>query len=159
MTASNKYARRNSPLSERLAFYTAVDPRSGCHLWTAGKNSSGYGQLWWKGREALAHRMAWRVAKGPIPHGQQVLHECDVRHCINPGHLFLGANADNVADRDRKGRHVPLLGSAHGMAILTEEDVRAIRASSARGIDLAKQFGVYPSRISAIRLRQSWKHI
>jgi hypothetical protein len=159
MGKTNRYAPRGQSLEERMAHYTDRNRSDGCHYWTANKNTSGYGHFDWRGKQVTAHRIAWALRFGPIPPGMSVCHKCDVRHCVNPDHLFLGTNIDNIADRDRKGRHRPLLGSEHGMAILSETDVRAIRASTERGVDLAARYGVYPSRISAIRLRQSWRHL
>jgi hypothetical protein len=51
-----------------------------------------------------AHRVAWTLANGPIPAGMHVLHTCDNPPCCNPGHLWLGTQADNMADMARKGR-------------------------------------------------------
>lgn len=51
-----------------------------------------------------AHRCAWRLWRGPIPEGKLVLHHCDNPRCINPDHLYLGTDADNVRDREARGR-------------------------------------------------------
>ena len=76
-----------------------------CIEWTGCILRNGYGQLEIKGKKWLAHRWAWTQAHGPIPEGLCVCHTCDVRHCINPEHLFLGTHADNAHDRDAKGRY------------------------------------------------------
>jgi hypothetical protein len=81
---------------------------NGCVLWTGSRNG-GYGELWaalpgQSNRKVKAHRAAWTVANGQIPPGMQVLHRCDTPPCINPEHLFLGTQADNVRDMDAKGR-------------------------------------------------------
>jgi hypothetical protein len=86
-----------------------------------------------------------------------VRHKCDVRSCVRPSHLILGTHADNSADCVSRGRH------AHGertpIAVLNEEKVRAIRASSEGVFKLAERYGVSPTTISSVRNRQTWKHV
>jgi hypothetical protein len=109
----------------------------------------------------LAHRMMWRVTYGDIPPGVHVLHRCDNPSCVNPAHLFLGDAQANVDDKMRKGRHRygHVTGETHGMAKLTEEQVREILASDVPGKRLAKQYGVSDTTIYDIRKRRIWSHI
>lgn len=97
-------------LPERLARHSVVDPETGCVLWTGSRTSNGYGQVRWNGRVWRSHRAAWVVMHGPIPPGLCVCHRCDVRTCINPEHLFLGTQRDNINDMYRKRGHEPRIG-------------------------------------------------
>jgi hypothetical protein len=56
------------------------------------------------GKTILAHRLSYQLFKGPIPDGLHVLHKCDVTECVNPEHLFVGTNLENITDSVSKGR-------------------------------------------------------
>lgn len=88
------------------AFWARVGarPRRGCWLWLGKPGDDGYGRFCWDSATEKAHRAAWVLANGPIPDGLCVLHECDVRACVRPDHLFLGTRGDNARDMASKGR-------------------------------------------------------
>lgn len=102
----------------------------------------------------MAHRLSYIAFIGPIPDGMCVLHRCDRPACINPEHLWLGTDADNMRDKCEKGRHRCGAGESHGMAKLTDADVSAIRSKYATGNilqrELAAEFGVAQSHVSMI---------
>jgi hypothetical protein len=127
---------------------------------------NGYGRLIKGNKHYYIHRLSYILANGPLG-DLHALHHCDNRSCGNPDHIYAGTEQDNANDKVARGRTnhhggIPVRGELNKLAKLTESDVRAIRnaaASGARGVDLAAQFGVWPSNISAIVQRQTWKHI
>jgi hypothetical protein len=149
---------------EYLLARSMPEPNSGCWLWTIYTDDIGYGRASLAGlRENKAHRIAWTLCRGPIPAGMKVLHRCDTRCCVNPDHLFLGTQADNVADMTRKGRGrtLPRFGSKNPMARLDEDQVWAIRAMLGAKmfsqIEVARSYGVSPATISRIANNQTWR--
>lgn len=154
------------------------------------RTGHGYGTLQRNGKNIQAHRYAWEQANGPIPVGLVICHRCDVKLCVRPSHLFLGTKAENNHDRHAKGRdaagdrngsrtrpealprgayhwrhktpELAATGERHGMAKLTEADVRSIRALSAAGATrkgLGEQYGVSAALISQIVYRRIWRNV
>lgn len=89
-------------------FWEKVLITEDCWEWQGQSLPHGYGQFRVGTRatdpKEYTHRLAWSWANGPIPAGHNVLHRCDNPRCVRPAHLFLGTQADNVADMDAKGR-------------------------------------------------------
>src|SRR5437660_2311489 len=117
-------------------------------------------------RQWYAHRIAWLLAKGPIPTGLFVLHKCDNPPCVNPAHLFLGTKADNWRDAIAKGRVDPRRPGEGHWHKLTWKQVREIRARHKRGSRktqstkaLAEEYGVSPSTIRPIVTHKAWNEV
>lgn len=137
---------------------------SPCVNTTYDKKSSGHGMATMpgamSGRKVLHHRLVYCTHNGvslSSIEGKVVRHTCDNPACINPEHLILGTQADNIADRQAKGRQAK--GESHASNKLKEADVLAIRAARANIKALATQYGVTPQTIGAILNRVTWKHI
>lgn len=145
-------------IRKRIEDRSMPEPNSGCWLWLGSDNGVGYGMLSIAGRDRYAHRASYEVFKGAIPAGMVVRHKCDVPSCVNPDHLCVGTHADNVADRDQRGRTAR--GVKLGRAIkLTEGDVRAIRVDGRRQYDIADAYGINQSTISRIKNGHKWAHV
>jgi DNA-binding transcriptional regulator YiaG len=131
---------------------------NGCWVWQ-GVKRLGYGMVYIDGHSTGAHRVAWRLLRGPIPAGLFVCHACDNPPCCNPDHLFLGTPADNMADCVRKQRHAR--GERIASAKLTAQDIDAIRQRAANGAtdkDLAAAFGVSESHIAHVVAGRVWQN-
>lgn len=149
----------NLPTPELIESRVAMEPMTGCWLWLGAVNTNGYGRVRSLGKNRETHRLAWEIFRGPIPDQLFVLHRCDVRSCCNPDHLFLGTNADNMADMKKKGRGRSARGENHHQKRLTSEVVLAIRAAAGKYRDLAAQFGVSFGMISHIKNGKRWQHL
>lgn len=144
-------------------FNSKVNKIGQCHLWLGCIDTSGYG-LFRVGRKLeKAHRFAWQQVNGPIENGLLVMHKCDNTKCVNIEHLSLGTYSDNNADRDLKGRFIPLQGIKHGRAKLENEDVRQIRIlweqENLTIQQIANRFSIHPTTAHKVAVRKSWKHI
>lgn len=135
-----------------------------CWLWTAGKGADGYGIVRVNGRSRGAHRESHEAENGAgSAAGFVVRHRCDTPACVNPAHLEIGTHADNIRDRNERGRQAK--GSVNGAAKLTESDVRIIRAEYVAGSRshgpsaLGRRFGVHRTQIVRIFSRETWAHV
>lgn len=106
------------------------DPVTGCWNWKLRLNPD-YGSFCFRKKQYKAHRMSYAVFNGPIPKDLFVLHKCDNSKCINPDHLFVGTQLDNIKDCRRKGRNNPNAGEQNGRATLTQEIANRIREEHA----------------------------
>ena len=102
---------RPSDFSSNIArYWEKVDRREPdeCWPWTGEVNNQGYGRfnLWHDGRRTrlLAHRLAVVLAGTLLPERMKVLHRCDNPPCVNPAHLQIGTQGDNMRDALSKGR-------------------------------------------------------
>jgi len=147
------------PLEER--FFRHVNKTPYCWQWTGASRKGSYGYIRINGRLHKVNRVAWELFKGKIPDGKYVLHKCDNTKCVNPEHLWLGTQKENMADMKAKGRAKYVNGEDAGMSKLNNAKVRAIRASYPKKSlnDLGRKFNVCLTTIHKIVNRKTWKHV
>lgn len=166
------------PLNERARFmqYVQIAGGDACWTWTGGLFRTGYGKFgkrFGRGdyRNRDAHRVMWELVNGPIPDSKTfVCHACDNRPCVRPSHLFLGTVLDNARDAIAKGRYRrgdqwphekhDIAGEKNPRAKLTREMVHEIRRRIQSGepqTAIARDFGVVPQTIQAIRSGRNWR--
>jgi len=158
-------------------FFAKVDASAGidgCWLWMGYHDRAGYGMVGVNGRTQLAHRVAWVLYDGDHLGNLCVLHKCDNRQCVNPAHLFVGTQQDNIADMVQKQRHTHgkrhiwsrnlnrARGEHNGRSKLTVADVLRIREEAAAGIplnELGRRFCVSATTIKGIVVRETWRWV
>lgn len=139
---------KEKPVS--IKFWSRVEKTDTCWNWTGGIGKYGYGRY---GNNNTTHRFSYFLHYGEIPKGLSVCHKCDNRKCVNPEHLFLGTQKENIMDAIKKNRW--------HRAKLKETDIVKIRAlnKTESQKEIAKIFNVKPCTISNIITKTSWAHI
>jgi len=136
-------------------FWAKVDKMGNgeCWEWTAQRDRYGYGRFWIGSRRVQSPRFSWEIRNGAIPDGMFVCHSCDNRGCVNPDHLWIGTNQENMTDKMLKDRH--------GTAKLTNKEVLEIRDAypGQTQKQLGEKYKVDHSIIGKIVRRQRWTHI
>jgi len=157
-------------------FWNRVDKLAdkSCWLWLGPKTPTGYGRMRAFGQDTYAHRVSWVLYNGNIPKNLSVLHYCDNTSCVNPKHLWIGTQDDNLKDMVKKGRSYKgprhwvyaspekhARGEKHWWAKLNKSQIVKIRKRYRKGgitqKQLAAEYHVAPSTIGAIVNHVNWK--
>lgn len=146
-------------------FFASLDVRTKDECWEwkgPTRSNMGYGYFKIGTKKIAAHRFSFEFFHRETIGDRLVRHRCDNPPCCNPFHLELGTAADNVRDRDSRGRGRWAIGENQRSALLTEEKVRRIRMLYSRGYSgrcIAKAYGVAFNTVSKIKLGLTWSHV
>lgn len=147
-------------LTEKILSRISEDA-NGCWVWQGSVDTRGYAHMRANGKTQRVHRVAYRLwvadlPDGPGTHAAVVMHICDNRRCCNPAHLKLGAQKENVADMEAKGRAVHYAGEMNGRAVLTAGDVERIRRDPRGTRTIAKEYPVSRAAVQRIKTGKAW---
>lgn len=146
-------------------FWKYVVKTDKCWLWKGCLQQKGYGTIMIGDERHSVHRFSWTLHKGKIPKGLFVCHHCDIPNCVNPEHLFLGDNGDNMRDASKKGRlarnPASYRGERNHRTKLTEVIVREIRSLNKimSHKNIGEKFGLSTSGVKHIIHGRCWGHV
>jgi hypothetical protein len=166
ITLKRKSNRSRTPITQRFGRYVYLSLSNGCWEWRGARDERGYGMIGKEGGKGAgsirAHRLSYQIFyRVNLTREECVCHRCDNPPCVNPDHLFVGSQLDNMLDMISKNRNSNR-GEAHHMAKLTKQDVVKIRQLSEDGLSsrkIAKLFFVDKGTILAIVNRKIWRHV
>lgn len=144
-----------SPYAISIKYYI----EDGCWICSSHKEiQDGYFQVVRKGKLIRLHRYTYQLFKGNFDEELIVRHTCDNNLCINPEHLILGTDDDNVRDRVERNRSA--IGVDNGRSKLNEDDVRFIRkCQDKNNTELGKMFNVDRKSIRNVKDFITWQHV
>lgn len=140
-------------------FLSRIDKTGSCWLWM-GSNNGRYGLVprrGWGPDRILAHRVSWMIHNNkPIPDKLVVCHACDVPRCVNPNHLYVGSQSDNIRSSWERGerRNVTTRKLVHTDAI----NIRHLVGLGIRRADVAAAFGITVQHVASVLNWKAYKH-
>ena len=160
MTKAATYAQRTKPLEQRFWEKVQRKGESECWSWASAFGSKGYGIFWVGGtrRNDMAHRVAYELTHTKIPEGLLVRHSCDNPSCVNPNHLLLGTQKDNVRDALERNRAAVGERNKGGGNVLSAEKARGVYAMRGRAtmIQTAAMFNIGKTTVGHVWNGRTW---
>lgn len=157
-----KWFRNGLTPKQRFYRYIETDPNTGCWEFIGTRNKRGYGVFTFENKKVPAHRFSYQIHVGNIPEGRLVLHKCDNPPCVNPEHLFIGTQFDNMRDMVQKGRNANTKGTNNPRASIYDDSVIQIRDLWDTGAsikEIAIHFMIPKSTVRNIISNVTWKHL
>lgn len=146
-------ALNNTEFANRVVLRIDRNADGGCWNWTGTCDISGYGYMKLCWRYLKIHRLMYELFKGGIPKGIHVLHTCDNRRCVNPDHLVLGTDADNIRDAAIKNR------MCHKLELGDIKRIRELKAEGWSQTKIAEVFSINQCHVSRIVSGKRRQHV
>lgn len=163
-------------LAKVIASIAEKSGPTSCWEWPLSRHPLGYGQVYVSGLSQRAHRAAWELLVETIPTGMYICHRCDNPPCINPSHLYVGTQVENMRDMRERGRttaarypevarengrivgtkNTHARGASNPGAKLSPQQVDEIRRDNRRTKELVSAYGVNRSTVQRIRNGSLW---
>lgn len=141
--------------SDKCRFMSYVKITDACWIWTGAKTRQGYGKFSFKGYNTdPAHRVSYKLFKGPIEENMVICHQCDIKNCVKPAHLWIGTHQENMLDMVAKDRQASKLSATDVYKI--RELVEKFGVAQQK---IVEQFKITSGTVSSIIHRRIWKHI
>lgn len=132
---------------------------NGCWEWQGAKSSKGYGRIKYDGKRWATHRLMAHIQLSDVSTESVVCHRCDNTCCLNPEHLWVGTQKQNVDDRDAKGRRNQARGERQGSSKLTEIQVQKIRLDTRKQSVIAAAYGITRAHVGNLKSNRAWTHL
>jgi len=135
-------------LWQRFINKVEIDPITECWNWVGAKQRHGYGTIGYKNKFLKAHRLSYEKFIGEIPnsketkHGTCVCHSCDNPSCVNPDHLFLGTQKDNLQDMFNKKRN------GQSLSFELHSKIQELAKTIKNKTKIAKLLGIHRSTVA-----------
>jgi hypothetical protein len=135
---------------------------SDCWYWNGCLDNAGYGIWSYNRPNQRAHRVMFELFGNEYHKSKKILHKCDARNCVNPEHLYVGTQADNVRDMVSRGRHKPptaRFGFSNPLSKLTTEDIIKAKSLRSEGLShkrIGKELGFSTMTIFRLLTGRSW---
>lgn len=142
-------------VKERFLEKIKKDVSNGCWEWTANKTHGGYGKFWLCGKHVLAHRFSYELFKDSIPEGKVICHSCDNPWCVNPDHLWLGTQSENIEDSVVKNR----FDSVVKISSVIVKTMKKKRNCGAKYREIAEEYGIGLTTVYEAVNCKTWKHV
>jgi hypothetical protein len=126
-------------------------PFTDCWIWSGALKPNGYGDMLFKSRTQTAHRISYQLFVGEIDKNLDVCHKCDVRHCVNPSHLFAGTRKQNMEDAKAKNR------MSKSRSKLTQQQANDIKQLNIPNYLIAQKYDVSQNIICRIKKGMHYK--